>query len=131
MNKFTHSLTLKITSIFLFVITVIVFIGGIVGIGFLYEYDFYVTSVDNVKVGIFKSITYRYARSVYWFFISNKENLYEVNIQKDLPIRSTNFFFVLKNSDGKTLLSNYSTRNSCSAGHTISAMQVSQSCRRQ
>jgi len=107
-NKFTHSLTLKITSIFLFVITVIVFIGGIVGIGFLYEYDFYVTSVDNVKVGIFESITYRYARSVYWFFISNKENLYEVNIQKDLPIRSTNFFFVLKNSDGKTLLSNYS-----------------------
>ncbi|UZQ86514.1 HAMP domain-containing histidine kinase [Thermoclostridium stercorarium] len=110
MNKLTYSLAGKVVAIFLFVMQVMVFIGGVIGVIVLYQYGFYETNVESIKEEIFENITREYASSVYYrYFIPNKDNPERLNNHiKDIPVRSTNFFFILKNSDGDILLSNYS-----------------------
>lgn len=110
MNKLTHNLAFKIMSIFLFVITVIIFIGGVIGTCLLSEYGFFETSVDNVKIEIFENITHRYANYVFYnYFLPSKNISHQKNTHDEkFYIRSTNFFFTLKNSEGETVLSNYS-----------------------
>lgn len=107
MNRIIHSLAFKVTAIFLFVITVLVFIAGIIGIAVFYHYDYYVTSVENVKKEVFENITREYANSVYYrYFFSG---IYEYNNPTDaLPVPSSNFLFTLKNQEGEIIFSNYS-----------------------
>lgn len=110
MNRITQSLVVKVTAVLLFVVTVILFIGGIAGIAILYHYSFYELPAEKVKAGIFRDITWDYANSVFHlYFIPNKNNPEELSSRRqELPTDSTNFFFSLKNSDGEILFSNYS-----------------------
>jgi len=110
MNKITHSLVWKVVAIFLFVISTMGFIGGLIAAGLLYENGFYETSAENVKIEMFEHYTRRNANYVFYnYFLPDRWlNQYETNGQiENCYIRSTNFFFTLKNSEGETILSNY------------------------
>ncbi|HHY81501.1 MAG TPA: HAMP domain-containing histidine kinase [Clostridiales bacterium] len=112
MNKLTHSFAAKVTAVFLFVITVLVFVCGVLGIYFLIEYDFYKSSTESARHRIFEEITRRYADQVYYnYFFVYKNKSY--NLQEyinDFSEDKTNFLFVMKDETGKVILSSYSNQ---------------------
>lgn len=112
MTRLTYNLTARITAIFLFVITVLAFISGIAGIYFMVEYNFYTAPAEEVKREIFDNITRLYANQVFYsYFPAFEENTYELDIlENTFSNENTNFLFVLKDADDKTILTNYSNQ---------------------
>lgn len=110
MTKLTYNLTAKIFAIFLFVITVLIFICGITGIYFMAENNVYTTPVEEVKRGIFENITRAYANQVFYeYFPAYETNSYKLSEQRDaFSNENTNFLFIMKDADGDIILSNYS-----------------------
>lgn len=110
MNKLTHSFPAKVAVIFLLVITILGSIFGAVGISLLAEYDFYRLPATDIKKTAFETITRNYANTVFYeYFPTFKNNDYNLReYQEAFSTESTNFLFVLKDSEGKTILSNYS-----------------------
>ena len=110
MNKLTHSLPAKVAAIFLLVITLLSSLFGAIGICLLAEHNFYEFPVTDIKKEAFKSVTRNYANTVFYEYLpaynSNHYNLSEY--QEAFSAENTNFLFVLKDSKGKTILSNYS-----------------------
>lgn len=109
MNKLTCSFPAKVTAIFLFVITVMLSLTGAAGIYLFYEYGFYRLPLADIKKDVFEDITRGYAYTVFYeYFPVYRSNLYEMKeYQEAFSHEKTNFRFVLKDPDGRVILSNY------------------------
>ena len=109
MIRITHSLVCKAVAVFLFVLTAMGFIGGIIGTALLFEYGFYDTSVDIIKTRVFESITWRNANIVFnHYFIPEKYYMHEMDTDDAIIyVGSTNFLFILKDQEGRKILGNY------------------------
>jgi signal transduction histidine kinase len=110
MNKLTYNLAAKITAIFLLVIVISGFILSSAGLYLSVKHNFYTSSVMDLKKEAFEVITRRYANTVFYKYLQayylNYASLNEFN--EAFSSKNTNFLFVLKNSDGETILRNYS-----------------------
>lgn len=112
MKKLTYNLAAKVTATVLFVLALLTFLGAVVGVYFLAEYDFYEGTADDVKKAMFEDITRGYANRVFYeYFPAHKDNYFSLDrYQEAFSPNNTNFLFVLKNEDGDILLSNYSNQ---------------------
>ncbi|NLB41228.1 MAG: sensor histidine kinase, partial [Clostridiales bacterium] len=112
MNKLTHSLAAKVFAIFLFIIFVLGLIGGIVGINYLVEYNFYGEPFSAVKENIFEDITREYASRLFYdyFPVYKQDSSYLPTLQKVFSTDNTNFLYTIKNEDGEVILSNYNNQ---------------------
>lgn len=109
MNRLTHSFPAKVTAVFLFVISVMVFVSGVIGIYFLSEYDFYESSMESARNNVFEKITRAYANRVYYNYLPaylNKSHDLQ-RYANEFSADNTNFLFVIKDEEGKTILSSY------------------------
>jgi hypothetical protein len=115
-NRLTHNFPAKVIAIFLFVISTIVLIGGVIGIVYLAEYHFYGSSVESAREEIFEDITRRYANIVFHgyfnFYQNDDPNSAELlqKYERDFSEGNTNFLFNIKNEKGEVVLSNYSNQ---------------------
>lgn len=110
MKKLTHNLAVKIAAIFLLIAAIAGFAFSAAGIYLSAEYNFYRSTAIEIKNNLFESITRGYASTVFYEYFPaynlNQNNLNEY--QEAFSSKNTNFLFVLKNSDGDIILSNYS-----------------------
>jgi len=109
MNRLTHSLPAKAAAIFLFVITVLSSLFGVLGIYLLVEYDFYLSPVSDIKKEVFENMAESDAYTVLYRYLTeyryNPEEYQEIFSDKN-----TNFLFELKDSEGNIILSTYSNQ---------------------
>ena len=113
MNRLKHSLPAKVAAIFLLVITILSSLFGAVGIYVLAENGFYQLPVAYIKKKAFENITRSNAYTVlYDYFPPYKYYNHNLNeYQEAFSTENTNFLFILKDSDGNILLSNYSNED--------------------
>ena len=110
MNRLTHKFPAKVIAIFLFVISTIGLIGGVIGIVYLAEYNFYGSSVESAREEIFEDITRRYANIVFHeyfnFYQNDDPNSAELlqKYERDFSEGNTNFLFNIKNEKGEVVL---------------------------
>jgi len=112
MNHLRQSLAVKVTAIFLFVITTLVLVLGITSIFLLDGYNFYGTSLENAKEAVFEPITRRYANDVFYNYFPAHENKTQDlhNYEKAFSADKTNFLFIMKNEKGETVLNTYTNQ---------------------
>lgn len=114
MNKLTHNFAAKVTAVLLFTITVIMAIGGLIGIYYMSEHYFFEPTVDRAREDIFEGITRRYANIVFYEYFDIYQNddmpsaEYIRRYEEYFSPANTNFLFNLKNEKGEIVLSNYS-----------------------
>ena len=110
MTKLTHNLTAKVAAVILLVMSVLGVIGSIIVIHFMVENDFYTEPVEETKKGVYRSITKWYANQVFFeYFPAYENNSYNLNEQQEAFLSDkTNFLFILKDSSGEIILTNYS-----------------------
>ena len=110
MNKLTHNFFVKISAVFLIVVSILVFIYSSAGIYLLNEYGFHSRSAEDIRNEVFENITKGYANTVFYSYYPARvlESFNLSGYQNTFSQKNTNFFFVLKDSKGNILLSNYS-----------------------
>jgi len=110
MNKLTHNFFVKVAAVFLIVVSILVFIYSSAGIYLLNEYGFHSRSAEDIRNEVFENITKGYANTVFYSYYPARvlESFNLSGYQNTFSQKNTNFFFVLKDSKGNILLSNYS-----------------------
>lgn len=110
MTKLTRNFTAKVTAVFLLVIFALSAVFGFIMTYYMVENDFYTKPMDEIKKEIYKGIAALYAGKVFFgYFPAYEINAYNLDEYKEeFSSEKTNFLFILKNSSGETLLTNYS-----------------------
>lgn len=118
MKQFSRRLPVKIAALFLFVVSASLCVLGVVGISIFAEEGCYSTDSPGFYESFFcENVTENYAFEVfdaYMEYSSGEEDADNVSsryqmdrLNKNFAEENTNFFFILQDSSGKTLLSNY------------------------
>lgn len=110
MRKLTHNFTAKAAAVFLLVIFVLASAFSFIVINYMVENYFYTEPVEEIKKDIYKDITVRYANMVFFEYLpAHENNAYNLNeYQEAFSSEKTNFLFILKDSSGEIVLTNYS-----------------------
>ncbi|NLJ40126.1 MAG: HAMP domain-containing histidine kinase [Clostridiales bacterium] len=113
MNRITHSLVAKITALILAILFIMGFIGGAFGIYYMMHYDFYGTTLENVKDEVFLHITLRYANKAFneYFSVYQGGDPFNLERYKDFFSEdNTNFLFTINDKNGELVLGNYNNQ---------------------
>lgn len=110
MNKLKGLFVVKLVAILLFIILSTLSIISVVGVASFMHFNIYGDEGKAAKADIFETITNQNADNVIHIYYNYKENpdgaTYN-QLMEEVNKEVTNFFFLVKDSDGQVLFSNY------------------------
>ena len=100
MNRWIYSTAAKAVGVLLLVINLIMFIAGCTGIVIMGENGFFDQPLNTIRQKIYDSITTNYNYRVH-------SDYYDGNFNPEDYLQGTGYYFEIKDSEGKVILTNY------------------------
>ena len=102
MKEWIYSTAAKAAGVVLLVINIVLFTAGCLGVAVMSQYGFYDQSMGTIRQKLFNSITTSYNYQVHSYY---NDGDMEIDIANNF--KGTGYYFQLKDSEGKVILTNY------------------------